>query len=220
MDRLPVITSKGQPMRLAHISRQALVFVAALVVCSCGYAPAHEIKAKPEFIQAGVKPGDTIDVTTHDGVETTIVVSEVRATAIAGENQVILFRDIESISVRSWKRPEHPCGAGEPVGCSIPEVVLTLSNDYGNQAAKFHPSCVLHDFCYRHGFATYGTDRETCDSNFYEDMLLRCNTMGAVSVLDIKEYTICQAAAVQTYEAVRRYGETAYRTTTSTVCEY
>lgn len=220
MDRLPVLTGKGQPIRLARISRHVLVFVAVLVVCSCGYTPAHDIPVKPKYIQAGVKPGDTIDVTTYDGVETTMVVTEVRATAVAGEGQVVLFRDIEAISVRSWKEPEHPCGAGEPVGCSIPEVVLTLSEDYGDQAKKFHPACVLHDFCYRHGFATYGTDRETCDNNFYDDMLERCNTLGAFSALDIKEYTLCQAAALQTFEAVRRYGQPAYRTTSSTVCEY
>jgi hypothetical protein len=44
--------------------------------------------------------------------------------------------------------------------------------------------------------------------------------MGALSVMDIKEYTLCQTAARQTFEAVRRYGEDAYRTSSSTVCEY
>lgn len=211
---------KGQLTSCMRILRFASIIVALVIGNSCGYAPAHEIQAKPKHIHAGVKPGDTIEVTTTDGVKSTIVVSEVRATAIAGEDRVILFRDIESISVRSWTVPEHPCGAGEPVGCSIPEVVLTLSSDYGNQAEKFHPACVTHDFCYRHGFATYGTDRDTCDNSFYEDMLQRCNSLGALSVLDVKEYAVCQAAALQTYEAVRRYGESAYRTTTSTVCEY
>jgi hypothetical protein len=211
---------KGQRMVLSLVFRRALIVAVAGILNSCGYAPTHEIPAKPMYIQAGVKPGDTIVVTTKDGIETTMVVSEVRAMAIAGEGKVIQFRDIEAIAVRSWKEPEHPCGAGEPVGCSIPEVVLTLSEDYGNQADKFHPACVIHDFCYRHGFATYGTDRATCDDNFYQDMQERCKTMGALSVLDIKEYTLCQTAALQTYEAVRRYGQSAYRTTGSTVCEY
>ena len=191
-----------------------------LLQVSCGYTPSHDIPAKPDYIIAGVKPGDTVVVTTKDGEELTVVVEEVRAAAIAGDGQVIQFHDIESIVLRSWTAPEHPCGAGEPVGCSIPEVVLLLSDEYKAQSQKFHPACITHDFCYRHGFATYGTDRQTCDENFYEDMKQQCATMGALSMLDVKEYTLCQTAARQTFEAVRRYGEDAYRARNSTYCEY
>lgn len=207
-------------MRLVPGKKLTSVLFACFAAWSCGYAPTHEIPAKPEYIQAGVKPGDTVIITTRDGEEITLVVSEVRATAIVADRRVVQFPDIEAIAVRSWSTPEHPCGAGEPVGCSIPEVVLLLSEQYKNQADKFHGACVTHDFCYRHGFATYGTERATCDANFYADMKARCGSMGALSMLDVKEYTICQTAALQTYEAVRRYGEDAYRSTTSTVCEY
>jgi hypothetical protein len=206
---------------LRKIPIRLLICVAALLPqASCGYTPSHDIPAKPDYIKAGVKPGDTVDVTTKDGEELTIVVEEVRATAIAGDGQVIVFYDIETIAVRSWTTPQHPCGAGEPVGCSIPEVVLVLSDEYQSQSQKFHPACVTHDFCYRHGLATYGTDRQTCDENFYEDMKQQCGTMGALSMLDVKQYALCQTAALQTFEAVQRYGEDAYRSSNSTHCEY
>lgn len=196
------------------------LLVVAFAVASCGFTPTHDIPAKPNYIQAGVKRGDTVIITTRDGTESEMVVKEVRATAIVGEYRTILFNDIESIAVRSWTEPEHPCGGAEPVGCSIPQVVSILVVPYQDQADKFHGACVVHDFCYRHGFATYGTKRETCDANFYEDMLAKCKANGVLSVLDVKDYTLCQAAALQTFEAVRRYGASAYRTTSSTVCEY
>jgi coproporphyrinogen III oxidase len=107
-----------------------------------------------------------------------------------------------------------------PVGCSIPEVVLILSERYKQQADKFHPACVTHDFCYRHGFATYGTTREECDTAIYDDMKKACKGLGGLGVLDVKEFGVCQVAANQTYEAIRRHGEKHYQTTTSTNCEY
>lgn len=89
----------------------------------------------------------------------------------------------------------HPCGGGLPVGCSIPEVILLLSGEYEQQAEKFHPACVTHDFCYRHGFATYGATREECDAIIYDDMKKTCEGAGGLDVFD-------------------------FRTTTSTYCEY
>ena len=106
------------------------------------------------------------------------------------------------------------------MGCSIPEVVLLLSDEYSEQAAKFHPACVEHDFCYRHGYATYGDKRELCDEQFLEDMMQACGGAGVLSLLNAKEYSICRVAARQTYEAVRRKGKPHFRTTTSTNCKF
>ena len=82
------------------------------------------------------------------------------------------------------------------------------------------PACVTHDFCYRHGFATYGLAREQCDAEFLQDMKQACGGFGGLGRLDAKEYGICQLAASQTYETVRRKGEPHFRTTGSTYCEY
>lgn len=191
-----------------------------LLLASCGWAPEHEIRPRPDFIQAGVEPGESVEIVTNDGNTHSFEVTAVTPTALEGATQRIEYADIKSISKRSWKEPRHPCAGTEPLGCSIPEVVLALSEIHQEQKKKFHNACVSHDLCYRNGYATYGIDRETCDSEFYDDMKAECTSGGGLSVLDIKALGICQLAAVQTYEAVRRYGEHAYRTTTSTYCEY
>ena len=197
--------------------------VAGLAIAAQGCSqitPSHDIRAKPEYIQAGVQTGDLVEITTKDGKHKKFVVEGVGTNDIKGPSETIPFSEIQSIVKRSWKEPAHPCGGAIPVGCSIPEVVLLLSKDYEQEAEKFHPACVTHDFCYRHGFATYGATRQECDTVFYNDMKKVCTGMGGLGVLDVKEFGICQLAANQTYEGVRRYGEKHFRTTASTYCEY
>ncbi len=197
------------------------MFLAALTIGACAsVTPRHEILPKPAHIRAGVAAGDTVEVETRDGRSIKMVVTEVRAGELVSDSEVVPFTDIVTIAKRSWQPPEHPCGGGKPVGCSIPEVVLLLSEDYNRQADKFQPACRTHDFCYRHGFATYGEARNACDEQFYEDMQDACESMGLLSIIDAKEFGICRAAALQTFEAVRRYGEPHYQTATSTYCEY
>jgi len=200
--------------------RTLILLSVALTMSSCTYAPLHDLPVRPDFIKAGVKPGDTVEIETKDGSKYKFEVTAVSAVDIEGDGVNLPVSEIEKIGVRSWEEPEHPCGAGQPVGCSIPEVVLALSELYRQQADKFHNACVAHDFCYRHGYATYGIERAECDDGFYQDMQDECSSMGAFSVLDVKNYSLCQLAAKQTVDAVRRYGEPAYRTTTSTYCEY
>ena len=197
--------------------------IAALTVVVYGCAqvvPSHNIRVKPEYISAGVQAGDSVEITTKDGEYREFVVKDVGTSHIEGPSETILFSDIRTIVKRSWKEPTHPCGDNIPLGCSIPEVVLLLSDPYKQQAEKFHSSCVVHDFCYRHGFATYGATHAECDLVFYDNMKKACGRMGLLSVLDTKEFGKCQLAASSTYEAVRRYGEKYFRTTTSTYCEY
>jgi hypothetical protein len=115
---------------------------------------------------------------------------------------------------------EDPCGGLEPLGCSIPNTVRVLSDDLLQQADKFHPACVTHDLCYRYGAATYGLDREECDTEFYTAMKAACSGTGNLGMLDPEGFAKCQLAALETYEAVRKHGEKHFQTTTSTVCEY
>jgi len=197
----------------------SLFVVAAL--CGCAQVvPSHEIRAKPEHIRSGVQVGDSIEVTTKDGEYREFEVTNVTANTIEGPTETIPFSEITHLVKRSWKKPEHPCGGGKPVGCSIPEVVLVLSDDYQQQADKFHPACVTHDFCYRHGSATYGAKREECDQLFYVNMKSACGGTAGLGRFDFKEYGLCQLAARQTFEAVRRYGEPHYLATTGSYCEY
>lgn len=201
--------------------RTVLIVSVLLFAASCARtAPSHEIPVHDEYIEAGIQAGDTIEITMADGEKKSFEVVSVRTNVIEGPDGEIPITDIKSIVKRSWTRPGHPCGANEPVGCSIPEVVLLLSAEYSEQAAKFHPACVTHDFCYRHGYATYGDTRELCDEEFLDDMQEACGGSSVLSLSDAKEYGICNVAARQTYEAVRRKGEPHFRTTNSTRCEF
>jgi hypothetical protein len=201
--------------------RIGVIAVLAVAPYGCSHVvPSHDIRAKPEYIRAGVQKGDSVEITTKDGKYREFVVEDVGTDAIEGPSETIRFSEIQSIVKRSWKEPTHPCGGGIPVGCSIPEVVLLLSEDYKQQAEKFHPACVTHDFCYRHGFATYGATREECDDVIYTDMKKACAGVGGLGVLDVQEFGICQLAANQTFEAIRRHGEKHFQTAMSTYCEY
>lgn len=204
------------------MSRAATIALTLMlvIVASCGWAPEHEIRPRPDFIQAGVEPGDTVEIETTDGETIEFEVTDVTADALEGDGRRVPYSEIAAISKRSWTEPRHPCAGTEPLGCSIPEVVLAVSEFHQEQKKKFHKPCVNHDLCYRNGYATYGIDRETCDAGFYEDMKQECAGGGGLDLLDIKALGLCQIAATQMYEAVRLYGEKAYRTTTSSYCEY
>ena len=201
----------------------AIVVIAALFasLSGCGHVtPAHNIPAKPDFIRAGIQAGDSVEITTKDGEQRKFRVRVVTENTIEGPTETIRFDDIQSLVKRSWQEPGHPCGGGLPTGCSIPAVALILSSDYETQSEKFRAACVTHDFCYRHGVATYNVTREECDSDFYDDMKEACGGLGGLGVLDIADFSKCQVAAKQTFAAVRRHGEQHFQSTTSQYCEY
>jgi hypothetical protein len=200
--------------------RLPLIFLISATVSGCAaVTPSHDIPVKTEYIEAAVQVGDTLEVTMIDGEEKTIEVTGMRMDAIETADGDISISNIQKIVKRSWTEPAHPCGANEPVGCSIPEVLL-LSEEYKEQAEKFHPSCVTHDFCYRHGVVTYGVTREECDADFLAGMKKSCGGYRGLGLLDLEGYSICHTAAQQTYNVVRLKGEANFRTTTSSYCEY
>ena len=201
--------------------RPCLIIAAGLMILSaCAQVtPAHNIPVRNDYIGAGVQPGDSVEITLHNGDVTRFEVVDVHFNVIEGPDGDIEIGDVQQIVKYSWSTPGHPCGGSEPLGCSIPEVLL-LIEDYTEQADKFHPACVTHDFCYRHGHATYTTSRDTCDADFLQDMKEACDGLGKLSILDLRQYSICHTAAKQTYNAVRLKGEPHYRSTNSTVCEY
>ena len=200
--------------------RTLLAIFVLVVLSGCAVIPSHNIPVRPEYIKAGVQIGDTLEVTMLDGQERTIEVLDVRTDAIETSEGDIVIADIRSIVKRSWTLPGHPCGANQPVGCSIPEIILLMSDDFNSQAEKFHPACVTHDFCYRHGHITYAVTREQCDANLRADMKKSCRGFGGLGILDLEEYSFCHLAADQIYNVVRLKGEPHFRTDTSTRCEY
>ena len=190
---------------------------------ACTLTPGHDVRVHPDYIRAGVQVGDRVEVTELDGSKHEFIVIEVANDALRGDGYRVEFADIGELRKYSWEPPAHPCGGGEPVGCSLPVVVRALSEYHNDYAQRFDPACVQHDFCYRHGYATYGTSREGCDESFYARMQQECGSVRFLDMLDVertRRHTECKLAAEQFYLAVRRYGEEAYRTTGSTVCEY
>ncbi|MDH3588516.1 MAG: phospholipase [Gammaproteobacteria bacterium] len=190
------------------------------LLAACSYAPRKEMPAHPMYIKAGIESGDTVEITTTDGQFYEFVVTDVEEGALAGDNVRIAFIDIEKLAKRSWQEPQHPCGAGIPVGCSMPAVLNAIDNQV---TQRFHAECVRHDYCYRHGYATYGIDRETCDEQFYDDMKTRCAPPGVLGILNpggLMERAQCLTLAESMYRAVRRYGEPAFLTSASTNCPY
>ena len=217
---------------MAHVSklRTGLICLGvAFLAAGCSYAPEKEVPPHPDYIAAAIDPEDAVLIETTDGREIEMVVAAVEPGALVGtDGRRVPIADISRLSVRSWSDPEHPCGAGLPVGCSIPAVVTELSKYHAEFGERFRPSCEQHDYCYRHGYATYGFDQRTCDDRFYADMKAQCDGGSTImktleSLADVEkiaEGAKCRFAADQFYEAVRRPGHKAYRTTTSTVCEF
>jgi hypothetical protein len=58
-------------------------------------------------------------------------------------------------------------GRGEGLSCSIPPLLQLAMFDRAEGDAtislQFRQACVYHDYCYRHGHATYGYTRNDCD---------------------------------------------------------
>jgi hypothetical protein len=199
--------------------------MAISALAACAYAPEKEIQAKPAHIEAAVEPGQQVVIETMSGETKEFEVSTVGNGMLEGINgEQVDYSDIDRISIRTWKEPTHPCGAGRPVGCSIPKVVTAISGYYEGYKERFHPACVQHDFCYRHGAATYGRIRQDCDDQFLRDMNQVCGDSGGIlGLLDADSYrerAECRFAADQLYLAVQEYGEDAFLTTTSSYCEY
>lgn len=204
-------------------------FVAAILLCMSACAPTHTIKPLPNFVNAGLEPGDKVTVTTHSGETHEFEIIEIRGDLLVGEKSQFALRDIASIKKHAWSRPESPCGGETPLGCSVPLLVGLVSEAHSHYKGKFYDACAQHDYCYRHGFASYGMNRDRCDSEFLLGMQNLCpdaavSKFGKVlSVLDgsLDSRRSCLNVASDYHQAVRRYGEEKFQTaSSSSYCEY
>ena len=75
-------------------------------------------------------------------------------------------------------------GKGEGLDCSIPSLVeLLMFERRGKDAPislQFRQGCVIHDYCYRHGYATYGYTQADCDF-----MLLQAASRACIQIYDM-----------------------------------
>lgn len=200
------------------------VLLAALGTGGCSIVPSHEIPVHEAYIHAGVQAGDKLEVTTEDGRKRKLVVTAVGRDSLSGPDEVIHFADIRKLVKYSWSTPRHPCGGGLPVGCSAP-VLKTIaafseSEKVYDAPDELEPACIAHDYCYRHGFATYGVSRKECDDAFYGAMKELCYGPLHLNVLDLKDFSLCMLAAAEINHLVRELGEDAFLQEDSTYCEY
>ena len=202
-----------------------LVILALLFLCvAC--APTHNVKPLPDFVDKAIQPGDKVIVTKKTGETVEFVVTEVTKEMLVGEKQRVALVDIEALGKRSWKRPASPCGGSKSLGCSVPILVSLTSDVYEHYRDYFFDACAQHDYCYRHGFRTYGLDREACDTEFLDNMLKACpapSRSGIGEIFDamsVESHDTCVATATQFHVFVRRYGEDEFQSGTSTTCHY
>jgi hypothetical protein len=179
-------------------------------------------------VNKGLAPGDRIEVITHSGATHEFVISEIRGDILIGEGKEIPLHEIASLRKFAWSRPESPCGGVKPLGCSVPILVRLASDSYSRYRDTFYDACAQHDYCYRHGFRSYGMDRKTCDDEFLLDMQNTCpvpavSAIGkTLEVLDgsVGSRNTCLSVADDFYAVVRKLGEKKFETTSSTYCEF
>lgn len=203
----------------------SLLTLAQLLAC----APAmHTVKPLPNFVSVGLAPGDTVTVTTRAGTTHEFVIETIRGDVLVSADDEFALADLQDIKKHGGERPKSPCGGEKPLGCSVPLLVSLTSEVHAHYEDIFYDACAQHDYCYRHGFASYGQDRQTCDEEFLEDMLTLC-PKGANSdlgrVLEVLSDSpdsrhSCELVADDYFGAVRRFGRERFETTNSTYCEY
>jgi hypothetical protein len=181
-----------------------------------------QVRPWPDFVGAEIKPGDQVRIETRDGDRSKLVVAAVEDDRIVGENQTFLLKDIVQLEKRSKTPPANPCSSQVPLGCSVPQWATLLHESQSRYKEYFYPSCEQHDYCYRHGAATYGASKDSCDYQFLQDMQAQCHPDDIVEFLLQSDgnYTTCSAVAVEFYVAVQKYGATRFKTGASTYCEY
>lgn len=135
------------------------------------------------------------------------------------------MRDPLKIDIRL---PPGKCGAGEPLNCSIPWLAKVIEPHHwitggaGKIPGLFNSACKRHDYCYRHGFLTYGKSKAKCDKDFMDDMSDACTSINpAAHVLTAGLSTsACLATAGEMFGAVSLLGDKDFRKKNGSICEY
>ena len=114
-------------------------------------------------------------------------------------------------------------GRGEGIGCSLPELANpafwgyppVASNGRKAQAAKagiqFRQACLKHDYCYRHGAATYQYTQNQCDAFLAEDAIRICRSLYAGDGELKKNLEWCRTRARKVFAGVVLGGAGAFR---------
>lgn len=79
------------------MARVAAVFLIVIFPGACGVVPSHDIKPTPAFVQAGVQPGDRVEILTRDGRKHVVVVTEVTESEIRSADETVTITSIISL---------------------------------------------------------------------------------------------------------------------------
>ena len=182
-----------------------------------------QVRPYADFVRAEIRPGDQLRIETRDGEISKLTVVAVTDDQITGEHETIALTDIVKLEKQSKTPPANPCSPQVPLGCSVPQWATVLHDSQSHYKDYFYPSCEQHDYCYRHGTATYGMGKEACDYRFLQDMQAQCNPDDPMELLLQfgNSYATCGAVAMEFYLAVQKYGADRFRNAaSSTYCEY
>jgi hypothetical protein len=112
-------------------------------------------------------------------------------------------------------------GLGAGIGCSIPAFVIDQIFDRDDSEStidlQMRQACAFHDYCYRHGRATYGYTQADCDSMLQQHSFRLCRFNTRASEDKQKN---CQTRARLIVLGVRTRGATSFLTDRSTPFEF
>ena len=213
----------SKPRARLALNRLRSIGMICLALAATACTPWWSVRPYPEFVQAEIRPGDQLRIETRDGAHREVTVVAVRPDRIIGESETILLDQVEAIEKRSDSPPANPCSPQVPLGCSVPDWAKTLHHSQSHYGDYFYPACEQHDYCYRHGEATYGKNRTACDGEFLRDMQALCSPDNMLQwVLEAGgDYAECSLVAIEFHQAVQRYGAGRFLSgSASTYCEY
>ncbi len=198
----------------------AVIPLALLLLSAC--AQWWQVRPYPEFVDAEIRPGDTVRIETRAGERIKGPVTSVQQDRIVMDDRIILLADIKELEKQSENPPANPCSGSRPLGCSMPQWAAVLHDSQTRYREFFYPSCEQHDYCYRHGAVTYGKSKDVCDSEFLLDMQAQCQPDNITDVLlrAGDGYSSCGAIALEFYLAVQKYGAGAYQGQAGSYCAY
>jgi len=203
------------------------LFTALVLLCLSGCGQWWNVRPYVDFVRAEIKPQDRVKIKTTIGREFEMTITLVQGNEIEGkvdgQPERIRLKDITHLQKYARVPPANPCSPEVPLGCTVPKIVTLGISWQRNIQAFFYPSCEQHDYCYRHGAATYGEDQESCDRQFFESLKNQCKPSSALQAWLRFEvnYLECNSSAVAYYEAVQKRGSTRFSGLgKSTYCEY
>lgn len=219
----------GMNWRIPQLPGKTCALLTILaVLAACVTRDSYKVRPLPNFVSVAIQPGDTVIVTTRSHETAEFEVTEVTESALHSAERQFKLTEITELRIIAEERPPTPCGGVEALGCSVPLLVSFASKAHASYKDQFYSACETHDYCYRHGFRTYGLDREFCDEEFLVNMQETCprpsqSAIGTVldALKDDLEFApTCQEVANDFYLAVREFGDSRFQYKDSNYCEY